>query len=395
MQERQSPAPEGAPRAASAGGITPTTLVVAGLASLGAGAIHVAAVGVHSEHGQAAAAFALVATFQGAWGVLALLRAPRLVIALGALGNAMAVGGWLLTRTSGIGFIDGLENAESAGFTDGAAAALAALAVLGAVAYLVAPGALRLPLLAAPVPAAAATGILVVAAIVAAGGNTHAHGDDHEHRDPAASSDAAAAAATVPYDGMLPVDLSGVPGVTPEQEAEAEALVTANIQALPRFADPDVAYAAGYRSVDDSNTGVEHYVNWSLINDGRNLDAQYPESLVYKVERRGGRTLEAAMYVLEPPATLDTVPPLGGPLVQYHVHNDLCWSGEDGAFTVFGAEPLPAPCPAGSHRRLLEPMLHVWIVGNPCGPFAALEGISGGQVRPGEEVLCDHVHGTL
>jgi hypothetical protein len=199
----------------------------------------------------------------------------------------------------------------------------------------------------------------------------------------------------VPYDGTLPVDLSGVPGVTPEQEAEAEALVTANIQALPRFADPDVAYAAGYRSVDDSNTGVEHYVNWSLINDGRNLDAQYPESLVYKVERRGGRTLEAAMYVLEPPATLDTVPPLGGPLVQYHVHNDLCWSGEDGAFTVFGAEPLPAPCPAGSHRRLLEPMLHVWIVGNPCGPFAALEGISGGQVRPGEEVLCDHVHGTL
>ena len=82
--------------------------------------------------------------------------------------------------------------------------------------------------------------------------------------------------------------------------------------------------------------------------------------MVYKVERDGGRTLEAAMYVLEPPATLDAVPPLGGPLVQYHVHNDLCWSGEDGAFTVFGAEPLPALCPAGSHRRLLEPMLHVW-----------------------------------
>jgi hypothetical protein len=40
-------------------------------------------------------------------------------------------------------------------------------------------------------------------------------------------------------------------------------------------------------------------------------------------------------------------------------------------------------------------MLHVWIVGNPCGPFAAPEGISGGQVRPGEEVLCDHVRGTL
>jgi hypothetical protein len=356
----------------------PTTLVVASLASLGAGAIHVRAVGLHGEHGEAAVAFALLATFQVAWGVLALVRARRFIVALGALGNAVALGGWLTTRTSGIGFIDGLEVAESPGFADGVAAALAAVAVLGAVAYLIAPSRLRLPMLAGPFPAAAVTGTLVVAAIVAATGDTHAHSDDQP----------------VPYDGTLPVDLSGVPGVTPEQEAEAEALVTANIQALPRFAEPDAAYAAGYRSVDDSDTGVEHFINWSLINDGRNLDAQYPESLVYKVEPGGGRTLEAAMYVLEPPATLDTVPPLGGPLVQYHVHNDLCWTGEDGAYTVFAADQLPAPCPTGSHRRLLEPMLHVWIVGNPCGPFAALEGISGGQVPPGEEVICDHVHGT-
>jgi hypothetical protein len=356
----------------------PTTLVVASLASLGAGAIHVRAVGLHGEHGEAAVAFALLAAFQVAWGVLALVRARRFVVALGALGNAVALGGWLTTRTSGIGFIDGLEVAESPGFADGVAAALAAVAVLGAVAYLIAPSRLRLPMLAGPFPAAAVTGTLVVAAIVAATGDTHAHSDDQP----------------VPYDGTLPVDLSGVPGVTPEQEAEAEALVTANIQALPRFAEPDAAYAAGYRSVDDSDTGVEHFINWSLINDGRNLDAQYPESLVYKVEPGGGRTLEAAMYVLEPPATLDTVPPLGGPLVQYHVHNDLCWTGEDGAYTVFAADQLPAPCPTGSHRRLLEPMLHVWIVGNPCGPFAALEGISGGQVPPGEEVICDHVHGT-
>jgi hypothetical protein len=324
-------------------------------------------------------AFALLAAFQVAWGVLALVRARRFVVALGALGNAVALGGWLTTRTSGIGFIDGLEVAdESPGFADGVAAALAAVAVLGAVAYLIAPSRLRLPMLAGPFPAAAVTGTLVVAAIVAATGDTHAHSDNQR----------------VPYDGTLPVDLSGVPGVTPEQEAEAEALVTANVQALPRFTEPDAAYAAGYRSVDDSDTGVEHFINWSLINDGRNLDAQYPESLVYKVEPGGGRTLEAAMYVLEPPATLDTVPPLGGPLVQYHVHNDLCWTGEDGAYTVFAADQLPAPCPTGSHRRLLEPMLHVWIVGNPCGPFAALEGISGGQVPPGEEVICDHVHGT-
>jgi hypothetical protein len=120
-------------------GTAPTTLAVAGLASLGAGVIHATAAGLHGEHRQAAVAFALLAAFQVAWGVVALVWAPRLVIALGTLANAVALGGWLTTRTSGIGFIDGLEAAESAGFADSAAAALAVVAVLGAVAYLVAP----------------------------------------------------------------------------------------------------------------------------------------------------------------------------------------------------------------------------------------------------------------
>jgi hypothetical protein len=38
-------------------------------------------------------------------------------------------------------------------------------------------------------------------------------------------------------------------------------------------------------------------------------------------------------------------------------------------------------------------MIHVWIVPRPCGPFAALEGIGGGQVAAGQTVACDHVHG--
>ena len=38
-------------------------------------------------------------------------------------------------------------------------------------------------------------------------------------------------------------------------------------------------------------------------------------------------------------------------------------------------------------------MIHVWIVGNPCGPFAALEGVAGGQILPGQTRLCDAAHG--
>ena len=33
------------------------------------------------------------------------------------------------------------------------------------------------------------------------------------------------------------------------------------------------------------------------------------------------------------------------------------------------------------------------IVPHPCGPFAALDGIGGGSIKPGEERLCDTAHG--
>jgi hypothetical protein len=182
--------------------------------------------------------------------------------------------------------------------------------------------------------------------------------------------------------------------VTPEQQASAEALVTDTIIELPRYADPADAVAAGYRSVGDAFTGHEHFINWPLMSDGRVLDAEHPESLVYRVDPGGRRTLVAAMYMLEPGSTLDTVPDVGGPLVQWHVHRDLCWSGQENAWQVTSVVSPPLPCPAGSSRRAEVPMVHVWTVAHPCGPFAALEGTSGGQVGEGEEVLCDHAHGS-
>jgi hypothetical protein len=199
---------------------------------------------------------------------------------------------------------------------------------------------------------------------------------------------------TKPYDGTLPVDLSGVPGVTPAQQAYAEALVTDTIVELPQFADTADAVAAGYVSIRDSVTGYEHYVNWPLMSDGRILDARHPESLVYRVAPGGRRILEAAMYMLEPGATLATAPDVLGPLAQFHVHRDLCWSGPDNAWWVAAVVPPQLPCPAGSFRLPVVPMVHVWTVAHPCGPFAALEGVGGGQVGSGEAVNCNHAHGS-
>jgi hypothetical protein len=220
--------------------------------------------------------------------------------------------------------------------------------------------------------------------------------DPHEHPPGTDPGHHPGGGGTVPpraYDGTLPVDLSGVPGVSAEQQAWAERLVTSTIQQLPAFQSTDAAYAAGYRAIGDAPTGYEHWINWQYLADGRQFDAAFPESLVYRVTG-GQRTLEAAMYLLNPGTTLDTAPDLGGPLVQYHVHDNLCWYGDENNWQVALADPIPAPCPEGYHRRAVEPMVHVWIVGNPCGPFAALEGVGGGQVRPGEPVSCDHAHGS-
>ena len=48
---------------------------VAGAASIGAGAIHAAAIGVHAEHTEAARVFAVLAVLQIGWGAAALVAA--------------------------------------------------------------------------------------------------------------------------------------------------------------------------------------------------------------------------------------------------------------------------------------------------------------------------------
>ena len=112
----------------------PSALVaVAALASIGAGAIHATAAGAHSEHRAAVVvAFALTAVFQIGWGALVLVRPSRAVALLGVAGNAAAVGGWVLAKTSGIGFVTGLDVREDPQFADTLAAALAVVAVIGA-----------------------------------------------------------------------------------------------------------------------------------------------------------------------------------------------------------------------------------------------------------------------
>jgi hypothetical protein len=386
----------------------PGVLRVAAIASLGAGAIHATAAGAHSEHRSAVIAFVLIAVAQIGWGAWAYSRAGRLVSLAGAAINAAAIGGWVMAKTTGIDFVTGLEAREGVQFADGVAAALAAVAVVGALAALVG----GLSFSARPHPALVGVATVAVIALAIPGmvrTGSHAHAGGHSDAETAGHSDGhgtddhtdhaaqGAVETPKPYSATLPVDLGGVAGVTDEQQAEAEQLVTISLEKLPQFSDIATIEAMGYRSIGDGGTGTEHFMKWDLISDGRVLDPDYPESLVFDVDRATGqKTLAAAMFMANLGDTLETVPPVGGDLVQWHIHDNLCFMGETNAWRVGDVAPPGEECRPGTFRlgNNHVPMVHVWIRPHPCGPFAALEGIGGGQIPAGEERLCDHAHGA-
>ena len=154
-----------------------------------------------------------------------------------------------------------------------------------------------------------------------------------------------------------------------------------------------MAEAEGYHSIGDASTGHEHFINWNTIDDGKVLDPDHPESLVYEPQSDGSRKLVSAMFMLPTGETLDDVPDVGGALTQWHIHDNLCFSNDPEAPRVAGLRESGGDCPGDLQAFTPVPMIHVWITKHPCGPFAALEGVGAGQIKEGETRLCDQAHG--
>jgi len=151
---------------------------------------------------------------------------------------------------------------------------------------------------------------------------------------------------------------------TPEQNSAAARLYAETKAAILKYQDPNVAYAAGYRPGGPSNMPSSHWMNQRYVDAGYVMDPHRPQGLVY-ANTKHGPVLLGAMFQMKGLNRFGPDP--GGPMTAWHQHENIC-------FTPFGFEfslmtPL-ATCPLGAIDVSVPPMLHVWIVDNPGGPFA-------------------------
>ena len=156
-------------------------------------------------------------------------------------------------------------------------------------------------------------------------------------------------------DGMVMAPVpSGAP--TAAQQAAADTLVAQTTAAVAKYANLAAATAAGYVPATNPNGYEVHYANWQIVKSGDVLDPNHPSSLVY-ANTVSGPVLLGAMYLGAGPCIPG--PDVGGPLTQWHAHDDLCLSPT--THQVVGKTDASGTCASGVHNTNTYFMLHVWV----------------------------------
>ena len=155
---------------------------------------------------------------------------------------------------------------------------------------------------------------------------------------------------------------------TAHESREADELYFATVAAVARYEDPAVAAADGY-SVDKMFGLDFHAANEAYKVDGRILDPERPENLIYAVTQEGP-VLIGVMFEME--GIGKAGPAVGGPLTVWHAHGDVCF-----ALTPPALAGLTSPfgvCPLGSLTiPITNEMLHMWTLPGVPERFGHLE----------------------
>lgn len=371
--------------------MSPVRMSLLAACSAGAGAVHFAMVPAHAEESMLlAVGFAVVAWLQVAFAGGVVLRPSRGLLLAGALLNVGAIGAWAWSRLFGLPLGGG--EIEPVSTLDALTASLEAVAVVTASWW---PVARTEP--AARTAHRSAFAAVALAAIVIAGTSTalasptsghHEHGDsetagapaaEHAHDNDAASAhehESEPAAATDVAAGGEHEHPVCTDAVTPKQQTAADALVAETRATLDQWADFNVAVTDGFQNITPEGQLVVHYAQPDFTVDGRNLDPQRPESLLYAFPKNGSTPiLLGAMYLHE--GAGEAAAP-GGCLTQWHGHSNLCIAPGEGMVAFVVAD---GSCPPGSSNEATTSMMHVWRFDTSAGPFADLSQIDATELR--------------
>ena len=342
---------------------------VAGALTVGAGLVHAAAAGGHAGQRTAVVLFSVTAVAQVLVGAAAFMRPSRPALAAAALVNLAVAAAWAVSRTSGLA-IDGFGEREAVGLQD----------LTATIAEVVAAGAALLALAmrpaGRPLDGRRLVPVLVLAAVPALVGmsapHTHsdAHTGVHDEAAPHGHGERAELAADPVFAGADTSHASA-----DDLEAAKRLIDTTRAAVAARFPDQAALLAAGYRSIGDGLvTPYDHFIRADYLTDGRELDPDRVESIVMERTPTGWR-VASAMYILEVGKTMADVPDVAGGLTVWHDHQNLCW---DRSGLRLAGLLVNGRCFPGGTFQATPPMLHVWLVDHPCGPFAGIEGHGGG-----------------
>jgi hypothetical protein len=184
---------------------------------------------------------------------------------------------------------------------------------------------------------------------VAGGASGHDHGDGY----PAPASRMSAAAHAEATDA---------------QADAARDLQAATAISIERYRDPRVAAADGYEIGEI--VGLDHHAgNPAYQRDGRILDPERPESIIYAAGP-DGPVLLGAMFTMEGPG--EPGPRIGGSITTWHAHEHVCLSLVPPALAGI-LSPLGG-CPIGSiDLPITGEMIHVWTAPGAPQPFGDLD----------------------
>jgi len=228
----------------------------------------------------------------------------------------------------------------------------------------------------------ASVGAIAFAMAVSSSGQAHdaSGGVAHSSADaafPAVSSAMLEAARTHIGDSILPGDSAmtadamldgsatmGVPAASHPHEAPqatpAEVACMAQLTedtraATARFADYNVSVAEGYVQ-NPGKVGANHYPNRAYTLDGKIMELSQPETLIYRTDAAGSRTLVGVMFKA---AKGQPGPAPCGAASHWHTHTNCV----DPATRAQTDEAAPGICPPGYDLRESGEMIHIWFAG--------------------------------